>query len=76
MTDEELETTGLFGVIRNQEDLDIGEQLEELEDRLDYLDIDDIKKEDIEERIVRIREEDNEEIKEALFNELIDELDS
>jgi len=76
MTDEELETTGLFGVIRNQEDLDIGEQLEELEDRLDYLDIDDRKKEDIEERIVRIREEDNEEIKEALFNELIDELDS
>jgi len=76
MTDEELETTGLFGVIRNQEDLDIGEQLEELEDRLDYLDIDDRKKEEIEERIVRIREEDNEEIKEALFNELIDELDS
>ena len=76
MTDKELETTGLFGIIRNQEDLDIGEQLEELEDRLDYLDIDDRKKEDIEERIVRIREEDNEEIKEALFNEFIDELDS
>ena len=76
MTDEELETTGLFGVIRDQEDLDIGEQLEELEDRLDYLDINENEKEDIEERIVRIREEDNEEIKEALFNELIDELDS
>lgn len=76
MTDEELETTGLFGVIRDQEDLDIGEQLEELEDRLDYLDLTENEKEDIEERIVRIREEDNKEIKEALFSELIDELDS
>jgi len=76
MTDKELETTGLFGVIRNQEDLDIGEQLEELEDRLDYLDISDNKKEDIEERIERIREEDNLDIKEELFNDLIKELDS
>ena len=76
MTDEELETTGLFGVIRNQEDLDIGEQLEELEERLDYIDIDDKQKEDIEERIKNIREEDNIENKEYLFNELIKELDS
>ena len=76
MTDEELETTGLFGVIRDQEDLDIGEQLEELEDRLDYLDLTENEKEDIEERIVRIREEESIEIKEALFSELIDELDS
>ena len=76
MTDEELETTGLFSVIRNQEDLDIGEQLEELEDRLDYLDIDEEKKNEIEEMINNIREEDNLDTKESLFNELINELDS
>ena len=76
MTDEELESTGLFSAIRNQEDLDIGEQLEELEDRLDYLDIDEKKKEDIEERISRIREEDNLDGKEELFNDLIKELDN
>ena len=75
MTDEELETTGLFGVIRDQEDLDIGEQLEELEDRLDYLDLTDKQKEDIEERIRNIREEDNLDTKEELFIELIKELD-
>ena len=75
MTDEELETTGLFGVIRDQEDLDIGEQLEELEDRLDYLDLTENEKEDIEERIVRIREEEDLDTKEELFNELIKELD-
>lgn len=76
MTDEELETTGLFSVIRNQEDLDIGEQIEELEDRLDYLDIDEEKKNKIEEMINNIREEDNLDTKESLFNELINELDS
>lgn len=75
MTDEELETTGLFGVIRDHDDLDIGEQLEELEDRLDYIDLTDKQKEDIEERIRKIREEDNLDTKEELFIELIKELD-
>ena len=75
MTDEELETTGLFGVIRDHEDLDIGEQLEELEDRLGYIDITDKQKEDIEDRIRNIREEDNLDTKEELFIELIKELD-
>lgn len=75
MTDEELETTGLFGVIRDHEDLDIGEQLEELEDRLEYVDIDDKQKKDIEEKIRNIREEDNLDTKEDLFIELIKELD-
>lgn len=76
MTDEELETTGLFGIIRNQDDLDIGEQLEELEERLDYIDIDEDKKSEIEELINNIREEENIEIKEILFDELIKELDN
>ena len=75
MTDEELETTGLFGVIRDHEDLDIGEKLEELEDRLEYVDIDDKQKKDIEEKIRNIREEDNLDTKEDLFIELIKELD-
>ena len=76
MTDEELETTGLFGIIRNQEDLDIGEQLEELEDRLDYIDLTDNEKKYIEDKIKKIRKEDNFDNKEKLFNDLIKELDS
>ena len=75
MTDKELETTGLFGTIRNHDDLDIGEQLEELEERLEYVDITDKEREDFEERIERIREEEDLDTKEELFNELIKELD-
>ena len=75
MTDKELETTGLFGVIRDQEDLDIGEQLEELEERLEYVDLTDNEREDFEERIERIREEEDLDTKEELFNELIKALD-
>lgn len=76
MTDKELETTGLFGTIRNHDDLDIGEQLEELEERLEYVDITDKEREDFEERIERIREEEDLKIKEELFNDLIKEFDS
>lgn len=75
MTDEELESTGLFGIIRNQDDLDIGEQLEELEDRLDYLDLDKEKTEEIINLINEIREEEKMESKELLFNKLMKELD-
>ena len=71
MTDKELETTGLFGTIRNHDDLDIGEQLEELEERLEYVDLTDNEREDFEERIERIREEEDLNTKEELFNELI-----
>ena len=76
MTDKELETTGLFGTIGNHDDLDIGEQLEELEERLEYVDITDKEREDFEERIERIREEDDLNTKEELFNDLIKELDN
>lgn len=76
MTDKELETTGLFGTIRNHDDLDIGEQLEELEERLEYVDITDKEREDFEERIERIREEEDLNTKEELFNDLIKELDN
>ena len=76
MTDKELETTGLFGTIRNHDDLDIGEQLEELEERLEYIDITDKEREDFEERIERIREEEDLNTKEELFNDLIKELDN
>ena len=76
MTDKELETTGLFGTIRNHDDLDIGEQLEELEERLEYVDLTDNEREDFEERIERIREEEDLNTKEELFNDLIKELDN
>ena len=44
-------------------------------DRLEYIDITDKPKEDIEDRIRNIREEDNLDTKEELFIELIKELD-
>lgn len=76
MTDEELEETGLFSVIRDIEDLDIGEQLEEIEDRLDYLDITKAKRRELEELINDIRLEFDQKEKEKLFNELINKLDN
>ena len=76
MTDEELEETGLFSVIRDEDDLDIGEQLEEIEDRLDYLDITKNKRRELEELINDIRLEYDQKEKEKLFNELIDKLDN
>ena len=76
MNDEDLLNTGLFDVINIHDDLDVLEQLEEFEDRLDYLDIDQKKKKEIEKLIKDIRIEEDSKKQELLFNELINKIDS
>lgn len=67
--------TGLFDVIGN-DDLDILEQLEEFEDKLDYIDIDINKKNVLEKIIKNIRFEEDKDKQEELFEELINKIDN
>lgn len=75
MTEEELEKSGLFSVIRDEEDLSIDEQIEEFEDKLDYLDIDDKEKEKLINLCKKIKEEEDSSAKEFLFDLLRKEVD-
>ena len=75
MTSEELERTGVLKAILDKdienEDTTIGERSEEFEDKLEYIDIADDRKEKYKELISKIKEEKEDSVKEYLFNELI-----
>ena len=58
-----------------EDDQSILESIEEFEDKIDYLDIDEKKKEKLREMCEKIKEEENEETREYLFNLLQSELD-
>jgi hypothetical protein len=81
MTNEELEKTGVLKIMLdkdNSHDIDemtVGERLEELEDKLDYLDIDDDRREKINNLMKEIRKESEESTKEFLFNHLMKFID-
>ena len=75
MTSEELERTGVLKAILDKDiendDTTIGERIEEFEDKLEYIDIADDRKEKYKELIAKIKEEKEDSVKEYLFNELI-----
>ena len=75
MTSEELERTGVLKAILDKdienEDTTIGERIEEFEDKLEYIDIAEDRKEKYRELISKIKEEKEDSAKEYLFNELI-----
>lgn len=71
--DNEFETTGLFSVIKDEDYLSIGEKLEELEEKVEYMNITDEEKNKINKLIADIRKEDNDKTKEFLFKLLIKE---
>ena len=75
MTSEEFERTGVLKAILDKdienEDTTIGERIEEFEDKLEYIDIADDRKEKYNEIISKIKEEKEDSVKEYLFNELI-----
>ena len=75
MTGEELERTGVLKAILDKdienEDTTIGERIEEFEDKLEYIDIAEDRKEKYRELISKIKEEKEDSVKEYLFNELI-----
>ena len=75
MTSEELERTGVLKAILDKdienEETTIGERIEEFEDKLEYIDIDEEKKEKYRDLISKIKEEKEDSVKEYLFKELI-----
>lgn len=75
MTSEELEKTGVLKTVLDkdnvQDEMTVGERIEALEHRLDYIDIDDEKKESIKKLIEEINNEDDEKTKEFLYNHLM-----
>lgn len=75
MTSEELERTGVLKAILDKdienEETTIGERIEEFEDKLEYIDIVDDRKEKYRDLISKIKEEKEDSVKEYLFKELI-----
>ncbi len=75
MTSEELERTGVLKAILDKdienEDTTIGERIEEFEDKLEYIDIEEDRKEKYLDLIAKIKEEKEDSVKEFLFNELV-----
>ena len=73
MSEEELEKTGILKEIISKEDEDemtINEMIEEFLEQLDYLEIDEKKKQKLKSLAKQIQEEKDEKAKEFLFNEL------
>ncbi len=74
MTEEELEKTGILKVMLNKADSDdestLLEKIELFEERLDYLNIEEDKKDKLRELISKIKEEDDEQVQSFLFKEL------
>ncbi len=73
MSEEELEKTGILKDLLSKEDeeeMTINEMIEEFLEQLDYLDIDAKKKLKLKSLAKQIQEEQDEQAKEFLFNEL------
>ena len=73
MSEEQLEKTGILKEIISKEDeeeMTINEMIEEFLEQLDYLEIDEKKKQKLKSLAKQIQEEKDEKAKEFLFNEL------
>ena len=73
MSEEELERTGILRDIISKEDeeeMTINEMIEEFLEQLDYLEMDEKKKQKLKSLAKQIQEEQNEKAKEFLFDEL------
>ena len=73
MSEEELEKTGILRYIISKEDeeeMTINEMIEEFLEQLDYLDIEQNKKNKLKSLAKQIQEEKDEKAKEFLFNQL------
>ncbi len=73
MSEEELEKTGILKDMLRQEDeeeMTINEMIEEFLEQLDYLEIDNKKKQKLKSLAKQIQQEQNEQAKEFLFQEL------
>ena len=79
MSDEELETTNLMKTLmidkNTEEEEDIVENIEEFEDKLDYLDITLDKRNKLKQICEDIKREEDEKVREYLFKLLQKEID-
>ncbi len=81
MTNEELQRTGVLKTILDKDnnfdddEMTIGERIEELEERIEYLDIEDERKDKIRNLINEIKNDDVETSKEFKFNHLMKLID-
>lgn len=80
MNEEELERTNMMKTMiiessNIEEDDSIVEHIEELEEKIDYLDIDEKQKEKLKSLCTEIKEEENEKTREYLFKLLQKEFD-
>jgi hypothetical protein len=79
MSEEELERTAMMKTMIIEEDFDeessIIENIEEFEDKIDYLDIPDDKKNKLRELCTKIKDEENDNVREYLFKLLQKEID-
>ena len=76
--DEELERTEQMKTMIIESDFEeqsIIEDIEEFEDKIDYLDIDKKKKDKLKEMCKEIKDEEDENVREYLFNLLQNEID-
>lgn len=74
MSNEELEKTGILKMMfdkADEEEMTLEESLEEFEEKIDYLNVDDSKKEKYKELVKEIKVEKDEKIKQFLFKQLI-----
>lgn len=74
MSGEELEKTGLLKKMLEKaenDEMTIGEEIEEFEERIDYINIDSDKKEKLKELCDEIKKEEDEKTKEFLFKQLV-----
>lgn len=77
MTDKELETTTMMHtmMMEKDEELSIIEEIEQFEDKIDYLDISKEKKEKLRDLCSQIKSEEAEEVRKNLFQLLEKELE-
>lgn len=80
MTDEELERTAMMKTMiiessNDEEEVSILESIEEFEDKIDYLDIEETKKEKLRKLCSEIKAEENIKTREYLFKLLQKEVD-
>lgn len=80
MNEEELERTAMMKTMiiessSDEEEMSIVESIEEFEDKIDYLDIDDAKKEKLRHLCDEIKSEENIKTREYLFKLLQKEID-
>lgn len=76
MSDEQLQKTGILRMIMDKQNSDdeeesIVERIEMFEDKIDYLDISNAKKEKLRDLAIKIKAEDNPKVQEFLFKELV-----